>query len=60
MVTPSAFTEASQVTSQAELTEELRRAEDDFARGDFVEITLEELERCAAAGEWPWRHESSE
>jgi hypothetical protein len=44
---------------QAELEEELRQAEEDFARGDFVELTVEELDRCIAAGEWPWQRASS-
>ena len=60
MVTPTAAVENSQATLQAELEEELRQAEDDFARGDFIEITVEELDRCIAAGEWPWQRASSE
>jgi hypothetical protein len=44
---------------QAELEEELRQAEEDFARGDFVALTIEQLDRCIAAGEWPWPEESS-
>ncbi len=46
-------------TGQEELTEELRQAEADFARGDFVDITLDEIDRCIAAGDWPWPDESS-
>ena len=48
-----------QTTSQAELEEELRQAEDDLARGDYIELTVEELDRCIAAGEWPWQRASS-
>jgi hypothetical protein len=31
--------------TQAEVKEEFRSAEQDFARGDFVELTVEELDR---------------
>jgi len=39
---------------------ELRRAEQDFAQRDFIELTVEDLDRCIAAEEWPWPTESSE
>jgi hypothetical protein len=45
---------------QVELDEDLRQAEADFASGRFVDLTIEELDRCMAAGEWPWPDESSE
>jgi hypothetical protein len=45
---------------QAGLDEELRQAEADFAGGDFFDLTIEELDRCTTAGEWPWPDESSE
>jgi hypothetical protein len=60
MATPISAAKSSQATLQAELEEELRQAEEDFARGDFVELTIEELDRCIAAGEWPWQRASSE
>jgi hypothetical protein len=60
MATPSVVVKTSQATLQGELEEELRHAEEDFARGDFVELTVEELDRCIAAGEWPWQRASSE
>jgi hypothetical protein len=61
MTTPNTVTKGSKATAlQAEIQEELRQAEADFARGDFVELTIEELDRCIAAGEWPWQDESSE
>jgi hypothetical protein len=47
-------------TLQRELEDELRQAEEDFARGDFVELTSEDLDRCIAAGEWPWQRASSD
>ena len=59
MATPTAAVKPH-TTLQAELEEELRQAEDDFARGDYVELTVEELDRCIAAGEWPWQRASSE
>jgi hypothetical protein len=59
MATPTAAVETPQAMLQAELEEELRQAEEDFARGDFVELTVEELDRCIAAGKWPWQRASS-
>jgi hypothetical protein len=49
----------AEAVEQAELEAELGQAERDFASGDFVELTLEQLDRCIAAGEWPWPNESS-
>jgi len=44
---------------RAELEEELRQAEEDLERGAFIDITIEELDRCVAAEEWPWSDASS-
>lgn len=41
-----------------DLEEELRRAMADFERGDYIELTVEQLEHCAATGESPWPGES--
>jgi hypothetical protein len=60
MTTPNAAKDSTATIPQAELAAELRQAESDFARGDFVEVTVEQLDRCIAAGEWPWPHESFE
>jgi low affinity Fe/Cu permease len=60
MATPTAIVKTSQAAMQAELDEELRQAEEDFARGDFIELTIEQLDRCIAAGVWPWPDGSSE
>jgi hypothetical protein len=53
---------ASSVARQAppalELEEELLRAEADFARGDFIELSREELDHCINTGESPWPDES--
>lgn len=42
-----------------ELEQELRQADEDFTRGDYIELTPEQLERCIATGESPWPDESS-
>lgn len=60
MATPNAAAEGLEVTTQADLEDELRRAEQDFERGDFIELTVEQLDRCIAVGEWPWPTGSSE
>jgi hypothetical protein len=60
MATPTAAMKPSDAVAQAELEEELRRAEADFANGHFIDVTIEELDRCIAVGEWPWQHEPSE
>ena len=53
---------ASSVTRQVppalELKEEVLRAEADFARGDFIELSREELDHCIKTGESPWPDES--
>ena len=59
MATPNAA-ERMERTAQAELENELRQAEEEFARGDFIELTVEELDRAIASGVWPWPDASSE
>ncbi len=49
MATPNVATAAQASNAQAELEEELRQAERDFANGDFIELTIEQLDRCIAA-----------
>lgn len=58
MAIPIAAANGLELTPQLE--DELRRAEQDFAQGDFIELTVEDLDRCIAAGEWPWPTESAE
>jgi hypothetical protein len=41
-----------------DLDDELRRATEDFERGDYIEVTVEQLNRCVATGESPWRDQS--
>lgn len=43
-----------EITTHVELETELRSAEQDFAQGDFVELTVQELDGCVKANEWPW------
>ncbi|MGH7282169.1 MAG: hypothetical protein ACRELY_11635 [Polyangiaceae bacterium] len=46
-------------TAQGDLeAAELLEAERDFERGDFIDLTPEQLERCIATGESPWPDES--
>jgi|HubBroStandDraft_1064217.scaffolds.fasta_scaffold115792_2 hypothetical protein len=59
MATSTAATKSLAVTAQGALAEELRHAEEDFANGDFIEVTIEELDRCIVASEWPWQDEPS-
>ena len=40
------------------LERELLQAMQDFEGGDYVELTVEQLEHCAATGESPWPDES--
>jgi hypothetical protein len=41
-----------------DLERELLRAMQDLERGDYIELTVEQLEQCAATGESPWPDES--
>jgi len=59
VATPNAAI-SDRISTQAELEEELQQAERDFARGNFIELTVEDLDRCIEAGRWPWTDESSE
>jgi hypothetical protein len=40
-----------------DLEQELAQAMEDFERGDYIELTVEQLENCAATGESPWPEE---
>jgi len=46
------------VQADPNLEQELLRAMEDFERGDYIELTVEQLEHCAATGESPWPDES--
>ena len=46
------------VAADADLERELLQAEQDFDTGDYIELTVEQLEHCAATGESPWPDES--
>lgn len=41
-----------------DLERELLQAMEDFERGDYIELTVEQLEHIAATGESPWPDES--
>ncbi|HEY6460342.1 MAG TPA: hypothetical protein VIY73_09330 [Polyangiaceae bacterium] len=58
MATPTTVAKSSGGTQQAELEAELRQAETDFANGDYIELTPEQLDRCIRTGESPWPDES--
>jgi hypothetical protein len=60
MTTPNAAEKNREALDRTDLEEELRLAEQDFQRGDFIELTVEELDRCIATGKWPWPEEFSE
>jgi len=45
-------------TISSDLEAELRSAAEDFERGDYIELSAEQLERCIANGESPWLDES--
>jgi hypothetical protein len=42
----------------SDLEDELRSATEDFERGDYIELSGEQLEHCIANGESPWPDES--
>ncbi|HEX3594474.1 MAG TPA: hypothetical protein VHU80_05210 [Polyangiaceae bacterium] len=46
------------VEADPDLERELVRAMEDFELGDYIELTVEQLEHCAATGESPWPDES--
>jgi hypothetical protein len=48
----------NRVAVPPDLAEELRQADEDFERGDYIELTVEQLDRCIATGESPWPDES--
>ena len=41
-----------------DLERELLGAVAEIERGEFIELSPEQLERCIADGEWPWPDES--
>lgn len=55
----STATPAPSVVDESDLLEEILAAEADFERGDYIELTVEQLEHCAATGESPWPDDES-
>lgn len=49
---------AEKVSPEAELESELQQAERDFAQGDFVDVTVAQLDGCLQTEQWPWANES--
>ncbi len=45
-------------TAQSDLLAEILAAEADFERGDYIELTPEQLRRAIETGESPWPDES--
>ena len=60
MATPNAAAGELEVRADSDLMAELSRAEHDLTQGAFIELTVEDLDRCIVAGEWPWASGSSE
>jgi hypothetical protein len=57
MTTPNAVKSRPASTQQAQRQDELRQAEADFERGTFVDLTMEEIDRCLAVAGWPRQDE---
>jgi len=55
---PARALTSKRVKVPPDLAAELRQADEDFERGDFIELTSAQLERCIATGESPWPDES--
>lgn len=60
MATRTAAAEVVRASHQAELEEEIRQAEAELARGELVDVTVDNLDRDLAEGKWPWPRVSSE
>ena len=56
---PSVAEAGREVRVSPELEAELVQAMSEIDRGEFVELTFEQLDRAAATGEWPWPDEES-
>jgi len=55
---PATAISTRRVEVPPDLANELRQADEDFERGDYIELTVEQLDRCIATGESPWPDES--
>ena len=55
---PAAVSARRVAAADPDLERELLQAEQDFDTGDYIELTVEQLEHCAATGESPWPDES--
>ena len=50
---------AREIRVSSELEAELLEAMAQIDRGDYVELTFEQLDHAAATGEWPWPDDES-
>jgi hypothetical protein len=55
----SSVGEQRDVRVSPELEAELLEAMGEIDRGDYFELTPEQLDRAAATGEWPWPDDES-
>jgi hypothetical protein len=58
MTTPNAVKNRPASTREAHLPDPLRQAEADVELGPFVDLTMEEIDRCIAVAGWPRQDES--
>jgi len=58
MTTPNAVKSRPASTQHARHPDELRQAEADLERGPFVDLTMDEIDRCLALAGWPRQDES--
>jgi hypothetical protein len=59
MATPTAATTPTRTEHHLDIENELQQANSDFDQGDFIELSIDEFDRCVDAGVWPWQRESS-
>jgi hypothetical protein len=55
---PPTTLRAAPVVVPPDVGQELLGAIAEIERGEFIELSPEQLERCIAEGEWPWPDES--
>jgi len=58
MTTPNAVKSRPASTQPAHLPDPQRQAEADVERAPFVDLTMEEIDRCIAVAGWPRQDES--
>lgn len=58
-VAASAVSGGIDVRVSPELEAEIVGAMEEIDRGEFLELTVEQLDHAAATGEWPWPDDAS-